>query len=458
MFTLVANSWPQSTGQRHNLMFNRKTTAEEIALDIPLELEEGPPPVAYKRVLQTLSISAAAFLAWAAIGQVREVAKANGEIAPAGKVQTVGHLEGGIVAEVLVQEGQLVDEGTPLVRLLETATSSDLERVQTRLRFLATEEQRLAANTTREQSSGLRLGNGITFSEAQQAAFVAQQRAFEQEQQALMARISEKEAELSSVVERIGLQETQIEIEQEKFEIQQSLFDQGYTSKRRYLDAKSSLQNAQSSLSELSGMKGRVEAQLREAQAGLQRSAAVAEEELAEERSRVVQERNELSFEAEKQQDRFERLFVRAPASGHIKALYLKGPGSVLAPGDVVAEIVPSDSELVADVRISPRDIGHVEVGDEAEIAVTTFDPNIQGTLKGEVSVISASSFRDEYGNYFFKATIPLTSNQIGEGSRAETISPGMVVDAKIVTGSKSVLQYMLKPVTRAIGDPLSER
>ena len=78
--------------------------------------------------------------------------------------------------------------------------------------------------------------------------------------------------------------------------------------------------------------------------------------------------------------------------------------------------------------------------------------------MTGEVSVISASSFRDEEGNYYFKATIPMSSNQIGEGARAETISPGMVVDAKIVTGSKSVLQYLMKPVTRAIGDPLSER
>ncbi len=439
-------------------MFIRKSTAEEFALDVPLELEEGPPPVAYRRVLQVLSVSAAAFLAWAAIGQIREVAKASGEIAPAGKVQTVGHLEGGIVAEVLVKEGQLVEEGTPLVRLQETATSSDLEKVQTRMRFLATEEQRFTANSTGSDLNGLRLSGGTSFSEAQRAALVAQKRAFEQEQHALQARISEKEAELASIVERIALQETQVEIENEKFEIQKSLYDQGYTSKRRYLDAKSALQNAQSQFSELKGMKGRVQAQLAEAKAGLERSKAEADEKLAEERSRVVQERNELFFEAEKQQDRFERLFVRAPASGHIKALHLKGPGSVLAPGDVVAEIVPSDSDLVAEVRISPRDIGHVDIGDQAEITVTTFDPNIEGTLKGEVSVISASSFRDEYGNYFFKATIPLNSNRIGEGASAETISPGMVVDAKIVTGSKSVLQYMLKPVTKAIGDPLSER
>lgn len=440
-------------------MFIRKTTTENFSLDIPLELEEGPPPVAYRRVLQVLSLSAAAFLTWSAIGQVREVASATGEIVPAGKVQTVGHLEGGIVAEVLVQEGQLVEEGTPLVRLQETATSSDLERVQTRLRFLATEEQRLTGGgASSAGSSGLRLSGGAEFSEAQQAAFDAQRIALEKEQQALKARITEKQAELTSIVERIALQETQVEIEQEKFDIQKSLFDQGYTSKRRFLDAKSALQNAQSQLSELNGFRGRAQAQLTEAQASLERSVAKAQEELAEERSRVVQERSELAFEAEKQRDRFDRLYVRAPISGHIKALYLKGAGSVLAPGDVVAEVVPSDSDLVAEVRVSPRDIGHVEVGDEAEIAVTTFDPNVEGTIMGEVSVISASSFRDEYGNYYFKATIPLASNTIGQGARSETISPGMVVDAKIVTGSKSVLQYMLKPVTRAIGDPLSER
>ncbi|WP_428651134.1 HlyD family type I secretion periplasmic adaptor subunit [Roseibium sp.] len=439
-------------------MFNRKSAAEDYTLDIPLELEEGPPPVAYRRILQVLSLGAAAFLTWAAIGQVREVAKAAGEIVPAGKVQTVGHLEGGIVAEVLIQEGALVEAGQPLIRLLETATSSDLEKVQTRLLYLNREERRLAVQLPETASKGLRLGKPAEFSEAQHAALVAQQRAQEQEQQALKARINEKEAELASVLERIALQKTQVEIEQEKYAIQESLFKQGYTSKRRYLDAKSALQQAQSQLSEISGMKGRTEAQLAEARATLERSIAVAAEELAVERSRVVQERNELNFEAEKQRDRFDRLYVRSPVSGHIKALYLKGPGSVLAPGDVVAEIVPSNSDLVAEVRISPRDIGHVEVGDEAEISITTFDPNVQGTLKGEVSVISASSFRDEYGNYFFKAEIPLTTNKIGQGPQAATVSPGMVVNAKIVTGSKSVLQYMLKPVTRAIGDPLSER
>ncbi|WP_421982979.1 HlyD family type I secretion periplasmic adaptor subunit [Roseibium sp.] len=425
---------------------------------MPLELEEGPPPFAYRRILQVLSLGAAAFLGWSVVGQVREVAKASGEIVPAGKVQTVGHLEGGIVAEVLVQEGQLVEKGTPLVRLQETATSSDLERVRTRLQFLEREEQRLVLNPDFSNISDLRSGEGFDFSEAQQAASEAQQRAREQEQEALKARIDEREAELASVVERIAFQRTQVEIEQEKFTIQQTLFDQGYSSKRRFLDAKSALQLSQSVLSELVGRKGRTEAQLAEARASLERSIASAAEELAEERSRVVQERNELAFEAEKQRDRFDRLFVRAPASGHIKALNLKGPGSVLAPGDVVAEIVPSNSDLVAEVRVSPRDIGHVEVGDEAEIAVTTFDPNIQGTLKGEVTVLSASSFRDEYGNYYFKASIPLSSNMIGRGAQAETISPGMVVDAKIVTGSKSVMQYLLKPVTRAIGDPLSER
>ncbi|MBG6176880.1 HlyD family type I secretion membrane fusion protein [Labrenzia sp. EL_208] len=439
-------------------MFSRKSDKQDYSLDMPLELEDGPPPFAYRRILQVLSLGAAAFLGWSIVGQVREVAKASGEIVPAGKIQTVGHLEGGIVAEVLVEEGQLVEKGTPLVRLQEAATSNDLEKVRTRLQFLAREEQRLTNYSREEKNGDPRFSGDFDFSEAQQAALEAQKKAIEQEQQALKARINEKEAELASVLERISFQRTQVEIEQEKFAIQESLFDQGYTSKRRFLDAKSAHQIAQSELSELIGRKGRAEAQLAEAKASLERFIAVEAEELAEERSRVVQERSELAFEAEKQRDRFDRLYVRAPASGHVKTLNLKGPGSVVAPGDVVAEIVPSDSDLVAEVRVSPRDIGHVEVGDEAEIAVTTFDPNIQGTLKGEVSVVSASSFRDEYGNYYFKAKIPLSSNMIGKGSQEETISPGMVVDAKIVTGSKSVMQYLLKPVTRAIGDPLSER
>ena len=139
-----------------------------------------------------------------------------------------------------------MEAGQPLIRLLETATSSDLEKVQTRLQYLNREERRLAVQDPVTASNGLRLGNPAEFSEAQHAALVAQQKAQAQEQQALKARINEKEAELASVLERIALQKTQVEIEQEKYAIQESLFKQGYTSKRRYLDAKSALQQAQS--------------------------------------------------------------------------------------------------------------------------------------------------------------------------------------------------------------------
>jgi len=181
-------------------MFNRKADGNDLFLEMPLELEEGPPTAAYTRVLRILSVAAVTFLAWAAIGQVREVASATGEIVPAGKIQTVGHLEGGIVAEVLVQEGELVEKGQPLLRLQETATSNDLEKVQNRLQFLEREEQRLTGDGS---ANNIRLDE-LRFSEAQQAAFDAQQEALEQEQQALQARISEREAELNSVIDQIG--------------------------------------------------------------------------------------------------------------------------------------------------------------------------------------------------------------------------------------------------------------
>ncbi|MDN3719294.1 hypothetical protein QW131_08910 [Roseibium salinum] len=120
------------------------------------------------------------------------------------KVRTVGHLEGGIVAEVLVREGELVEEGAPLIRLQETAASSDLEKVRTRLEYLSGEEQRFQAATS--DSNGLRLGVRTGFSEAQQAALDAQQEALAQELEAMRARISEKQAELESIVERVAFQ------------------------------------------------------------------------------------------------------------------------------------------------------------------------------------------------------------------------------------------------------------
>lgn len=427
---------------------------------LPLELEDGVPPAFYSRLLVGLTIATGILLLWAAIGQIREVATTIGEITPSGQILAVEHLEGGIVSEVLVEEGQLVKAGDALARLEKEDTTAELARIQSRLSYLELEEERLRAQEYNDPNTvGLRLDPTVDGLSAQQrAALTANRKAVADEQDAYGARVAQKRAEIVSLEAQIELQKSQVALEKEKFEIQEGLLKDGYTSRRRYLESKGEYQRSQVTLEQLIGNLAQAREMLTEAQASLSQAGAEVNRDVADERARIAQERAELKQEIVKLEDRQKRLFVKAPVDGFIKSLGQTGRGAVVNPGDMIAEIVPQSESMVAEVKVNPKDIGHINVGDKAEITITSYDPNIYGTLIAEVETISASSFQDEYGEYYFKADLAFPGNTIGEGNVASPVRPGMQVNAQIVTGSKSILAYLLNPVTRAMRTVFSER
>lgn len=427
---------------------------------LPLELEDGVPPAFYSRLLIGLTIATVALLAWSAIGQIREVANTIGEISPAGQILTVEHLEGGIVNELLVEEGQLVAAGDPIARLKKQDTTAELARIQSRLSYLELEEERLRAQEYSDPDTvGLRLDPQVDgLSTQQRAALDANRKAVADEQDAFAARVAQKQAEVVSLEAQVELQKSQVELEKEKFAIQEGLLKDGYTSRRRYLEAKGEYQRSQVALEQLLGNLAQAREMLTEAQASLAQAGAEVNRAVADERARIAQERTELRQEIAKLEDRQERLFVRAPVDGYIKTLGQSGRGAVVNPGDMIAEIVPRSENLVADVKVNPKDIGHISVGDRADITITSYDPNIYGTISAEVETISASSFQDEYGEYYFKAVLAFPGDTIGSGHTQSPVRPGMQVNAQVVTGSKSILAYLLNPVTRAMRTVFSER
>ncbi|POF28502.1 HlyD family type I secretion periplasmic adaptor subunit [Roseibium marinum] len=427
---------------------------------LPLELEDGVPPAFYSRLLTGLVIATLILLVWAAVGQIREVASTIGEITPAGHILTVEHLEGGIVNEVLVEEGELVRAGDPIARLEKQDTTTELARIESRLSYLELEERRLLAQEySNANSVGLRLDPAVEgFSTQQRAALNANRQVVSDEQDAYTARVAQKHAEVASLEAQIELQKSQVDLEKEKFQIQEGLLRDGYTSRRRYLEAKSEYQRTQVTLEQLFGNLAQVREMLIEARASLAQAGAEVNRDVADERARIAQERTELKQEITKLKDRQDRLFVRAPVEGYVKTLGQSGRGSVVGPGDMIAEIVPLSENLVAEVKVNPRDIGHINAGDRADITITSYDPNIYGTLSAEVETISASSFQDEYGEYYFKATLAFPGQTIGSGSNVRPVRPGMQVNAQVVTGSKSILMYLLNPVTRAARTVFSER
>ncbi|WP_349358514.1 HlyD family type I secretion periplasmic adaptor subunit [Stappia sp.] len=428
---------------------------------MPLELEDGEPPRVIARTLYILCALVIGLLLWASIGQIREVAPTRGEIVPAGEVRSVQHLEGGIVEAILVREGDRVEAGAPLVRLTASDASSELARIRVRLDWLALEDARLDAEARGEARLPEALRGSvdqIDLSDRQRESFIANLRARKKEQEALAARVAQRRAEVASLAEREGVLLQQVETEREKFQIQTELLKEGYTSRRRYLDAKTQMHSAENDLAGVKGQLAQARAGLSEAEAALAKARADVLQQVAEQKSKIAEERAELREQIVAFEDRADRLVVRAPTGGFVKHLEQTGAGAVVRPGDLVAEIVPQEEDLVAEVKVEPKDIGHIRAGDAADVVLTSYDQSRYGTVAGTVRTISASSFKDENGEAYFKAIIALAAREVGEGANRRPVLPGMVVQANVVTGSKSLMRYILKPIFRSLDTAFGER
>ncbi|MGI9383649.1 MAG: HlyD family type I secretion periplasmic adaptor subunit [Methyloligellaceae bacterium] len=431
----------------------------EQRLILPAELEDGRIPRIFSRLSYFFSGIILAVLVWGSFAQIRELAVAQGQIVPMGSVQQVQHLEGGQVERILVKEGQIVEEGAALAHLRPTAAQSDLKQLRARAAGLELQRETLAAIAQSRQPSYGKLGRQFPELAAQQLEVFRSKLAHrEQERKTLEARSAQRRAEIASLSDELQSLARQIELKQQQLDIRTKLRERGLTSRVTYLDAKSSLEEVNARSIATTGRIESAREQLREAQSQLRALKADGTRILAEERSKISAELAELQQQIAKHRDRVDRLVVRAPARGIIQELAQHAPGEVIRPGDIVARIVPLNKGILAEVRLDPKDVGHVKAGDAAEIKVSTFDPNVFGVVNGTVERISATTFESEDGGLYYKAVIGLARSSVGANGNRRAILPGMVVQADIITGSKSLMKYILKPIYRSLDASFRER
>jgi membrane fusion protein, adhesin transport system len=425
----------------------------------PLELEDGRPPGLRSAALQVISYTIIGVIAWAAITEVREVAVARGELIPAGKIQAVQHFEGGIVDDVLVKAGSFVREGDPIVRLKPKQVSSDFDQLRARMAWLELEEARLKAEQSGDKPDFSRWSAAHPELVApQEAAYAANMVERTNSYHALDIRIDALKSQVEALNSQIKNLQAEIETHREIFDMQTALAENSLTPRRVMLDAKIALQRANSSLTAAMAARGEANSDLAQAIGEKEKTTGKIHKDIADLRAKNMQQRAELTHQLDKLSDRVDRLLVRAPVDGFVKDVGPKGAGTVLQPGQLIAEIVPKDQKLVAEVRIQPRDIGHIKTGEPAELEVTTYDVNIQGRIKGRVTDISASSFKSETGEPYFRGEISFDLDAQEESIRKVALIPGMIVEANIITGSKSILRYILKPIYRSLDHGFTER
>ncbi len=422
-------------------------------------LEETDPPGAIRTAIIIISAFVVVFLVWAAFTEFDEKSVAEGEIVPLLQIQQVQHLEGGIIGAIRVSEGETVTEGQTLLQMDDTAIRAERDALAARVAALGLQAERLRAFAAESAPNFDQWKN--TYSEMtanQQSAYDTAVKNRAARIRGLNAQITARREEINGLKARADSLVLQAASTQEKLDMNNELLAKGLTSKVVNLDIKTTLARISGDLAQTQADISRADATLAEA---ISRKAELIFEMSQSALVELSQTDGELGAQTERLKrlnDQLARTRVRAPIAGKISGMLFNRPGIVVKPGDIMLSVVPQQNDLVADVRIPASDIGHIIVGASALVKVDSYKFGRVGGVNGTVTRISATSFEDKEGERFFRARVKLDSNFIGSDPSNNRIVPGMTVVADIKTGQKSLLAYLLRPITVSLDQAFAER
>lgn len=422
-------------------------------------LEEGGISVFVRSAMVMLSVGFLALIAWSATTEIKETAITFGQVMPTSAVNKIQHLEGGIIEDIMVRDGDLVEKGQVLVRLEADGAKAELAQAETRLGNLQLEAERFRALAEGREPDFTNLYVQYPELARNQAEIYRIQTELDANQsEILQVQIQERNAELVQLTEQEATLRKSVDLLSQEVTMRRSLYEQGLNSKVLFLNIQRELNEAQGNLSGVIAEKARARETIAEAKLRLNELEKTQREEAITELGRLGGEIAQAREALRKLRDRVERLEIIAPTRGYIKGLQFTTIGGVIAPAQVVMELVPVDDVLIAETRISTEDIGHVHLGQPVTVKVSAFDFIRYGGIQGELVSISASTFVDEDGRPYYKGKVALDDDAVGEGAAAQKIIPGMTVQADIQTGERTLLQYLLKPVYVSLDQAFSER
>jgi len=400
------------------------------------------------------------FFTWAAFSNVDERTRGSGQVVPSQEIQIVQSLEGGILAELVVQEGDIVDKGQVLMRISDVAFAS--EERGTEAQFLALRAKRIRLKAEAEGAEFM-MPEDITeaapkVAQNEQALYQSRQAELENAKSILDDKISSAEAELAEVQAKISRLADSRRLLREELEITKNMVQQKAVPKLEEIRLTRELNDISGQIREASERREGLQSELssakkeREDQEDKFRSQALGE--LSEVETQISQlEENLTALE-----DRVFRTEIRSPVNGIVNKIMLKTIGGVVEPAMKLVEIVPLDDELKVVARVQPSEIAFLKPGQDVNVKITAYDPQKYGSLKGELSRIGANSVTDRDGNIFFEIEVRSQKNHFGTEENPLPITPGMVAETEVITGKRTILEYLAKPILRARDRAFTER
>lgn len=401
------------------------------------------------------------FVIWARYAVLDEVTRGMGQAIPSQQVQVIQNLEGGILEAILVAEGQIVEKGDVLVHMDNTVASSQYHDAFAKSIEHVAAIARLTAqvnNTDKIIFPKEVLEHDPQITKEQIKIAAAHKKQLALELKILKSDYNQKIQEIEEIKGKRRELEKSLKLASEQKKIAEPLMKKGLYSRVDFLKIERDVVGLQGQINALKLSLPRVKTAANEAQERMAQRRAEFSSLALEEISKRRIELNSLKQTIAAGQDRVTRTDVRSPVRGTVKQIIINTIGGVVRPGEPILEIVPLDDTLLFEVQIRPADIAFLYPGQKAKIKITAYDFSIYGGMEGVVEQISADTIIDERGDSYYKVKLRTETNAIVHHGNQLPIIPGMTASVDILTGKKSVLDYLMKPILKASQNALRER
>lgn len=410
-----------------------------------------------QKIVRAAALAVALLLAWAALAPIDEVTRGDARVIPSRQLQVVQSLDGGVVAEILVREGQLVEAGQLLLRVDETRAGAGVRESAAQGFALRARAARLRA-----LAEGTAFTAPVARDDDERRAALDERRLYESRASELATslainrqQLAQKQQELSETQSKRLTAQRALELTQQELAQTRPLLATGAVSQVDVLRLERDVARYRGDADQAVAQIARAQAAIGEAQRKIQETELAFRNDARKELADTMAKLNALNEGAVALADKVEKAQVKSPVRGRVQRLLANTVGGVVQPGKDIVEIVPLDDTLVLEARIAPKDIAFIHPGQSALVKFSAYDFSIYGGLDAKVENISPDSVVDERGNAYYLVRVRTLKAGFGEKM---PIIPGMTAEVEVLTGRKSVLSYLLKPVLKVQQRALSER
>jgi len=425
---------------------------------------EDRPPAFATATVYIVGLLFASFFVWAAFAEVDEIARGEGKVIPASKTQVIQASEAGVVQEIAVKVGQVVKKDDLLIRLDDTGTSSSLGELQAKARSLRVRVARLAQERDGRIEEPFQCPAEIMavapeLCANEQNLLDARRDNFSNKHAVLKARLDQRVQEMAEAKSNIDRLTETLAVVDKEAELVGPMVKRGLMARTELIRVEKSQTETRGQLTLAEDGVKRIEAAITEAELQVDEFGLQLRQEALAELSDVIAELSVVDETIRGASDRVARTDIRSPVDGIVNTLELNTVGAFVQPGAVVAGIVPTSERLLVEARVSPSDVAFIRPGQPALIKISAYDFSIYGGLDGTVANITADSLVDQNtGEPYYQVRVATEKSALERDGKLHSIIPGMICTVEIMTGRKTILSYLMKPINKAREEALRER